>query len=759
MISLFVLFSASVWSQEICDNAIDDDADGLIDINDPDCECTNLIDLSLIPNPSFEDTVCCPAAESMLNCATEWVQASGATSDFYHSCGVAIPDFDGAIPPAMPLPGAGEGYIGLYNFLTGYREYAGACTTGPLLAGVSYSLNLHSAYAFGGEDEVDLELYGSPLCSDLPWLGVGCPEGVGSWELLGAAHIVHALDGAWENTTIEFVPAVDLNAIAFGATCGDIGETDGSYFYYDELVLLKTETLGYIEETGGWCSGDIVLTAVTDDPGGTWQWYKEGVALPGETGANLSPVPYGAGTFTARYTYPGGCKDIDYTSPFIPTASFEVEAVCFGEQVTFENTSDLGGAPLENWLWSFGDGVTSAERDPSHLYAAAGAYTVELIAFSEDESCNDTASASLTVFAKPIPTYAVDGVGVSSTGETWLACAHHSLMFTDLTTIDGPVSFASWNWDFGSGDFSTEQNPVYAFTEPGTYDVELLVVSENGCSDSVTVQVIVNELVANFVALDSVCEGTAVVFTNISYATDGSPIASWRWTFEGSEDTLYIENPTYLYGDGGIFETQLYVDNFQGCQDSLSRNIVVHPKPEPNFYANLNPTDYFNTDLKLVLIYPNGMSDYYWEMPGGLPSSSSYKGSVDVKYPEFISGDYPVTLTETTEFGCIDSVMHVIQVLEDEMVFAPNSFTPNGDPFNPDWGVYVEGFLDNEFYLSVFNRWGEIIWETTDPTDRWDGTYVNGLIVPTGTYVWYIKARDQINDEIFEYTGTITVLK
>ena len=97
--------------------------------------------------------------------------------------------------------------------------------------------------------------------------------------------------------------------------------------------------------------------------------------------------------------------------------------------------------------------------------------------------------------------------------------------------------------------------------------------------------------------------------------------------------------------------------------------------------------------------------------------------------------------------------------MEDEMVFAPNAFTPNADPFNNDWGIYVEGFRTEEFLLSVYNRWGELIWETTNPSGRWDGTYTDGNIVQSGVYVWYLTARDQITDEKFEYTGFINVIR
>ena len=72
---------------EICDNAIDDDNDGLIDINDPDCECPIIEPISRIPNPSFEEKNCCPGSRSELNCADNWIQASAPTTDYLHTCG------------------------------------------------------------------------------------------------------------------------------------------------------------------------------------------------------------------------------------------------------------------------------------------------------------------------------------------------------------------------------------------------------------------------------------------------------------------------------------------------------------------------------------------------------------------------------------------------------------------------------------------------------------------------------------------------
>lgn len=742
--------------QEICDNAVDDDADGLIDLNDNDCECTNLIDSSFIPNPSFEDTLCCPFEESMLSCADSWIQPSDGTSDLYNFCDFSELPFIGAVPPATPLPGGGDGFLGLYNFLTGYREYAGACLTTPLLAGTTYTLNLHTAYAYGEEDELNLHVYGTPFCGDLPWSGTTCPEGLGSWILLGTEMVEYEMDGSWVSVTITFTPFTNINAIAFGGPCGDIGDTDNSYFYFDELILAEAETVGYIEETGGWCTEDLVLTAITSPVVGTWQWYKDGVALLGETASTLEPFPYGEGEFSAVYSYAGGCTRINYQSPAIPTADFAFENVCYAELVSFENLSFVTGGALETWSWDFGDTFISNLEDPTHFYAEPGLYFVELIVYSDDPSCNDTARAGITVFAKPEPDFELSGVGVSYSGD-WLGCANQPIDFLDLTTIIGPVSFESWYWTFGDGNSSSDQNPTHTYGASGNYEITLVVVSENGCVDSITQVLSLNEVVAQFTT-DSVCQGTPISFLNTSSTSDGS-LLTWIWDFGDGSDPSTDENPVYLFEGEGLFEVELLVENTQGCRDSLLKNVLVFPNPEPRFYASNNPTDYFNTDLTLVMIYPNSHSSYVWEIPGGTPSLATNYGSVDVVYPEFIRADYEVTLTETNEFGCVDSFKVIIQVLEDQMIYAPTAFTPNGDPFNPSWGVFVEGFNLDEFRLKLYNRWGEIVWETNDPTNRWDGTYLNGIVVPDGTYIWHIKARDQINDEVFEYFGYVTVLK
>jgi hypothetical protein len=108
-----LLFGSTTFAQEICDNGLDDDGDSFVDLNDTECDCEGIEGFStLIPNPSFDDTVCCPYSIE-LDCAVDWIQASdGSTADYYHECG---PDFWLGIEPHKPLPDGGEGFVGFYE--------------------------------------------------------------------------------------------------------------------------------------------------------------------------------------------------------------------------------------------------------------------------------------------------------------------------------------------------------------------------------------------------------------------------------------------------------------------------------------------------------------------------------------------------------------------------------------------------------------------------------------------------------------------
>ena len=186
--TLMLLFSAHYPHQvEICDNAIDDDGNGLIDLHDPACDCPIAEPVSLVPNSSFEENSCCPEERSSLHCADTWIQASQATTDYLHTCGWMGWD---DLPVPLPLPD-GQACIGFRNGRFGqspnpnWKEYTGACLTSPLRTGSTYKFSFHIGFTNPeNSPPINVVFYGSPDCENLPFGDgddrFGCPTN-GEW--------------------------------------------------------------------------------------------------------------------------------------------------------------------------------------------------------------------------------------------------------------------------------------------------------------------------------------------------------------------------------------------------------------------------------------------------------------------------------------------------------------------------------------------------------------------------------------------------
>jgi gliding motility-associated-like protein len=148
---------------------------------------------------------------------------------------------------------------------------------------------------------------------------------------------------------------------------------------------------------------------------------------------------------------------------------------------------------------------------------------------------------------------------------------------------------------------------------------------------------------------------------------------------------------------------------------------------------------------------------YQWNMPVGTPANSTAQ-NLAVTYPEGVAGNYGVTLIVENEDGCTDTITRVVQIVSEVIIYAPNTFTPDGDEFNQQWFLHIDGIDVTQFDLFIFNRWGETVWESHDPKGAWDGTY-HGKIVQEGTYTWRLETKDITTDKKYEFGGHITILR
>ena len=370
---LCLLLPCLLFAQEICDNGIDDDADGLIDLNDPDCACQIIEPKSLIPNPSFEDLNCCPGSRSQLNCAVDWIQASEPTTDLIHQCGwMGWEEF----PPPQPFPD-GEGIMGFRDGRvirdgepeTNWKEYAGACLLSPLLEGTSYRFEFDVGFVdLQQSPSIAISFFGTTDCQYLPFgtgnEAFGCPTNGPNWKKLGEVRVSGGRN-TWVKSSIEIVPDENIRAIAIGPACSATSSSVSTYYFFDNLLLADLEVFELrITEVEHPCSPDFTLS-VPFNPEYAYQWYLGGVALAGETAAALTRH-YGEGSYQVRITDDQSCRlteTYEYRIPVYRTPARV--AICEDDSYRFGDRRLVqAGAYVDTFANRFGcDSIVALQLD------------------------------------------------------------------------------------------------------------------------------------------------------------------------------------------------------------------------------------------------------------------------------------------------------------------------------------------------------------------------------------------------------------
>ncbi len=489
-------------AQEICNNGIDDDSDGLLDLNDTtDCVCSAIIGgggqvTSLLPNPSFEDYDCVPTSFSQLNCASIWEQATAATSDYFLNV-------QGGLFPTDVIPQPIPDGLGCAGFIItpGYEEYIGGCLEEPMLAGESQTLQMGAAGGswdgFAGigvfYGPVELTIFGYPTCPTFP-VGSdnGCPVPAG-WIVLGST--LFTADNTWQQIQIDFVPPVDINAVMIGGPCNvplDVVQTNGyyPYFWVDDMTINQSSLFSSVDISGSTCTDNIVLTGHPDSLATSYQWYQEGVAIIGQTDSVLNvsalDLPLGNYQFLASVNDTACVIAAVVVVPPVPAAPLVQAVPSTGCPPLVVDFTDATSGTVTNCRWLFGDGTGSADCDPTHIYTQPGTYDVTLtVTMANGCTYDSTYVALITVVPPPTAAFTSAPQPVT-TGNT-------EVTLTDASSQD----VISWTWNFDTiPPFQSGQaNPVVTFPmQPGYYPVMLVVTNAAGCTDTafVLIRVVAN---------------------------------------------------------------------------------------------------------------------------------------------------------------------------------------------------------------------------------------------------------------------------
>jgi gliding motility-associated-like protein len=380
------------------------------------------------------------------------------------------------------------------------------------------------------------------------------------------------------------------------------------------------------------------------------------------------------------------------------------------------------------------DGVSqtiSSANDTIILGTQEGTYDLVQIT---DAGCSNTAAGTQEIIINPLPpVFAGNDIALCD-GDSYTQSA---------------TGAQTYVWDNGTPNGGTiVPSTTATYTVVGT--------DANGCEATDEVTVTVEPIPQPSFVADSlsICEPGTVTFTNTTVGN----FVDCVWDFGNGNSGTGCSDVPNLYENGGTFDVTLTVTSATGCTNSVTYNdyIYVENIPDPSFIPSL----YTVLSLDTEVSFDNtsaGASNYEWDFGDDSPTVTAVNPTHE--FPSDATSGYLVTLYAYSPLGCVDSFQTVIQVNEEVIYYIPNTFTPDGDEFNQNFQpVFTAGFDPYDWRMLIYNRYGEVIWESNDPDEGWDGTY-NGNLVQDGTYVWTVEFKTIASDERRTDTGHVNVVK
>jgi gliding motility-associated-like protein len=480
--------------------------------------------------------------------------------------------------------------------------------------------------------------------------------------------------------------------------------------------------------------------------GGTMPYTYYWSSVPSQSGSIASNLV--AGNYTFQATDAKGCtasNTIAITEPSQIITSVGVnDTICVGQQATISSTA-IGGLGNYYYTWMPSGAINTGTLNSSPLSNTT--YTV--VAFDQNGCAGIDDQVKVIV-------YNLANANVQVVGQTPICPGQASLISAQVFGNTGPVSL-SWNNGLGNGTGPYIVHPA----QPTTY--ALTVNSSCGITIKDSVIVLLNPQPTLVFSSDTInsCAPGIINFTDNSIAGNtADPITSWNWNF-GDGTVSTSENPSHIYNSSGTFTVNLTVTTDAGCTSNSSLNpIIIHTFPTPIASFSVNST---SLDLPYDVLHctnlSSGATSYVWDFGDATGSTIT-----DPNHLYQTIGQFQIQLVAVNQYGCKDTATSEV-VTHADVVF-PNAFTPNSD--GSSGGAYNVASLDNDvffpytsgvvdFKLQIFDRWGELIFESTDIKTCWDG-YYKGKLCQLGVYIWkaYVKLN---NGKEFNKTGDVTLLR
>lgn len=533
----------------------------------------------------------------------------------------------------------------------------------------------------------------------------------------------------------------NLNSFQLAQPTG-IYDSVGTYTYIMYVVVHgchTTDTVSVTSTTVGnanahldWetCVTDTLIQFGNGTPsGGIWRGYGVVDSVLGK----FSPSAVGVGAHPVTYNTWQVCPATDtLIVKVLGLADADITAdttICAGQQVQLEAT---GGYMFFWEPTTYLNDAGVYVGNPISSTPVSITYTVTVM---NDTTCPGMDSVRITVLPPPIAGFSVDTV-----------CVGTASTITDLASPNG----LSYTWHFGDGSIAHDTANSHMYSHGGSYLVTQIVQVGN-CSDTATAWAAVDhQPVADF-TVDDACEGIQTFINDLSQAQGP---ADYTWHM-GDGNTVNDSIGSYLYNNPGSYEV-MQVINLGKCVDTATKYVLISDAPLADF-------DYTLVDSQTVAFNNNTQGGTSWDWLFGDGNGSNTQNP---NHHYNNTGNYNVWLVAVNNSGCTDSALQVITIPSPidtalpeaikDALFIPNAFSPNGDGNNDVWKVFTNANI-NYFALTIYNRWGEKVYESNNQSQGWDGTYKGQLQTPQ-SYVFILGVVLQTGERR-AYKGSLLLMK
>ncbi len=493
----------------------------------------------------------------------------------------------------------------------------------------------------------------------------------------------------------------------------------------DSPVIVNPNPIAFADLDQSICPG---FNATLNGSGGTIYDWNSGTFLT----QSITVSPAVTTDYTLIVTDANGCRATDVATVIlnpVPNAFAGVDqSICFGESTTLFAS---GGT---NYLWTPGSINTS---DYNITPINSGAYSVLV---TNQFGC--VATDQVNVQVNPVPTAIFNTSGS--------ICEDNSVSFSDMSTVT-TGAITSWQWDFGNGVSSSAQSPQIPFSDPGVYNVNLTIVSDNGCTSTIAHQQTIWATPISQFTNSSVCFGLPNDFQNLSAISDASPL-NYTWSF-GDGNTSNSQSPSHSYTTYGAYPISLVVSSQNGCTDTYTSQANVFPLPQADFSVPSACEEAAAIFVNASTVPTGIISNYYWTFGD---SAVSTLGNPTHAYQD--PGDYPIHLLISSDHGCQDSTDGLIRILpKPEIDFAtesvcqgfPVNFTDNSVAVVGDMNFYSWNFGDGNTssIQNPIHTYGAPGWYSVSLTARNDSGCVATYLRPNALQIFPTPDAQFVSNE------------